>query len=163
MALEPGTFGRYPSPRAAAFDPPSPRWRGGRRALPPWPDRARMAFEVRGSFGRFLSPRAAAFGQSEPETARRPSGITATAKTQSVWPLRMQMVWPVPSPRAAAFGQPSRDGKAAVGRHRQGIDRARMAFEVRGSFDRSPSPRAAPFGQPSPRGHSARPASPRRP
>jgi hypothetical protein len=51
------------------------------------------------------------FRSSELETARRPSGVTATAVTEAVWPSSWRIVWPLsrsqsPGSRRCRIGQP---------------------------------------------------------
>jgi hypothetical protein len=52
---------------------------GGRRASPPRPGPSPYGLRACGVFDRFSDPRAASVSSPEPETARRPSGVTATA------------------------------------------------------------------------------------
>jgi hypothetical protein len=55
----------------------------------------------------------------EPETARRPSGVTATALTQLVWPSSGRIVWPLSRSQSRSVrSKRSRDGTATVRRHR---------------------------------------------
>ena len=59
----------------------------------------------------------------------RPSGVTAQLKHATLSSGSGYLLSHSPSPRAAAFGHPTRDCVAAVGRHRHGPDPVRMAFE----------------------------------
>ena len=91
-------------------------------------DPAGMAFERRIVWPLSRSQSRSVWS-SEPETARRPSGVTATALTRPVWPWSVRWFGRSPSPRAAAFGRPRPRRTAPIGCYCHGVDRARMAFE----------------------------------
>ena len=68
----------------------------------------------------------------DPEIARSPSGVTATAVTAPVWPWSECIVCPLS--RSHTRSVPSSDAETARrrdGRYRYGMNEVRMAFKVR--------------------------------
>ena len=100
----------------------------------------------------------------EAETARRPSGVTATALTQSAMAFeRAERLAGLQVPEPQRSVTRSRDGTAPIGRYRHGLDRSPYGLRACGSFGHSPGPRAAAYGLTRPRRHGGRRASPPRP
>ena len=115
----------------------SPPIRTHRHAI----DTARVACSVRSS--RPLS-RSHTFSVLSPEaeTARRPSGLTATPLTEAEWPASVRSSWPLS--RSHTFSVLSREAETArrpSGRHRHAIDRIRVARQRAQFAGRSPGPR----------------------
>ena len=98
---------------------------------------------------------------TEADTARRPSGVTATARRRSYGLRTCAVFGRSPGPRAAASGpSEARHGPAPIGRYRHGTDPVGMAFE-RTQCLAAPSPIAAVFGHTRPTRHGASALPPR--
>jgi len=93
---------------------------------------------------------------SEAETARRPSGVTATVLTEFVWPSTDRIVWPLSKSQSRSV----RSSEPETARRPSGVTATAQTQSVcpraSGSFGCSPNPRAAAFGPPKPRRHGGR-------
>jgi len=97
---------------------------------------------------------------SEAEAARRPSGVTATARTGPVWPQACAVFGRFQGPIAAAFGPPkprSHGGRRVSPPRPESNPCGPRACAM---FGRSPSPRAAEYRPTKLRRHSSRRVSP---